>query len=223
MSEPRRGLLREAWLILLLAGVFGAALAAVQTGLGGRIEANKRAETLGQVPALVLGAELTREAVIEIGEEGIEVRPAGGEPRRLEVSERELGGHRVLEVRSGAAIAGWVLRGADQGYADQIELLIGLSPDGGTIRGLYVLSQKETPALGDGITTEAFRGRFVGRATDRPIEVTRSEREAAAPGGPVLALTAATISSRSVCDIVNRTVAEVKPHLLEADAAEGAG
>ena len=223
MSEPRRGLLREAWLILVLAGVFGAALASVQTGLGGRIEANKRAETLSQVPALVLGAEITRQAEIEIGDEVIEVRPAGGEPRHLRVSERELGGHQVLEVRSGDEIAGWVLRGADQGYADQIELLVGLSPDGGTIRGLYVLSQKETPALGDGITTEEFRGRFLGRATDRRLEVTRSEREAAAPGGPVLALTAATISSRSVCDIVNQTVADVKPHLRATGESRESG
>ena len=222
MSEPRRNPLREAWLILVLAGVFGAALASVQTGLGGRIEANKRAETLSQVPALVLGAELIRDAEVEIRDQRIEVRPASGEARLLRVSERQIAGRQVLEVRLGDEVAGWVLRGADQGYADEIELLIGLSPDGGTIRGLYVLSQKETPALGDGITTEEFRRRFVGRATDRRLEVTRSAGEAS-PDGPILALTAATISSRSVCDIVNQTVAEVKPYLRASGAPGAAG
>ena len=216
-------LLREAWLILLLAGTFGAALASVQSGLGGRIEANKRAQTLGQVPALVLG-KLARGAEIEVGGERIEVRPSQGEPVSLAVAERRIAGRQVLEVRRGdGELAGWVLRGADQGYADTIELLIGLSPDAEVIRGLYVLSQKETPALGDAITTEEFRGRFTGRRTDQQLEVTRSEREAAEPGGGILALTAATISSRSVCDIVNDTLAEVKPHLAPAAGEEAGG
>ena len=210
-------LLREAWLILLLAGAFGAALASVQTGLGDRIEANKRAQTLSQVPALVLGHEVAGEAEIRIGDERIEVLPSRGEPRSLTVTERRIADRQVLEVReAGGQLAGWVLRGADQGYADQIELLIGLSADGELIRGLYVLSQKETPALGDGITTEEFRDRFVGRRTDRRLEVVRSGRQATGPDGGILALTAATISSRSVCDIVNSAVAEVKPHLAAA-------
>ena len=55
MSRLRLTLLREAWLVLVLAAGFGAALAAVQTGLGERIEANKRAQTLGQVPSLIFG------------------------------------------------------------------------------------------------------------------------------------------------------------------------
>jgi electron transport complex protein RnfG len=222
VSGPRRKLLREAWLILALAGAFGAALASVETGLSGRIEANKRAQTLSQVPALVLGAELTRDAEIAIRDRRIEVRPAGGEAQILEVAEREIAGRPVLEVRrAGAGVAGWVLRGADQGYADRIELLIGLSADGELIRGLYVLSQKETPALGDGITTPEFRQRFAGRRTDRRLEVTRDEGRAAGPDGEILALTAATISSRSVCDIVNQTVAAVKPHLSVDGPVDG--
>ncbi|MCP4201700.1 MAG: FMN-binding protein [bacterium] len=220
MSTERLSVLREAWLILVLAAGFGAALAAVQTGLGERIEANKRAQTLSQVPALVLGSELTRDATIAIRDGRIEVRRAGGEAQILEVVERQIAGHLVLEVRrSTDELAGWVLWGADQGYADQIELLVGLSPDGAVIRGLYVLSQKETPALGDGITREEFRQRFVGRRTDRRLQVTRVAEEASATDGGILALTAATISSRSVCDIVNRTVAEVKPRLpIEEDS-----
>ena len=220
MSLLRLTLLREAWLVLVLAASFGAALAAIQTGLGGRIEANKRAQTLSQVPALVLGGELPADAVIEVSEDGIDVRSEAGGARRLEVLEREVAGHLVLEVRDAAGgLTGWVLRGADQGYADQIELLIGLSADGETIRGLYVLSQKETPALGDGITRAEFRDRFVGLPTDRRLEVARSEREAA-DGSRILALTAATVSSRSVCDIVNQTVAAVKPTLAGGQTEE---
>ena len=212
----RLRVLGEAWLILVLAAFFGAALAAVHAGLGDRIAENKRAETLRQVPALVLGSERIVDAGIEISGDQIEVTAAGTEPELLRIIERELAGHRVLEVRSSSdELAGWVAHGRDQGYADVIELLVGLSPDGASISGLFVLSQKETPALGDGITRPEFRRRFVGRSTDEPLIATRTEQS-----DGILAITAATISSRSVCDIVNQTVADIKPLLTSEAAAQ---
>lgn len=206
----RLRILTEAWLILVLAAVFGAALAAVHTSLSARIEANRRAETLRQVPALVLGAERTEDASIEIVGDRIDIETGAGEGSSLDIVERELGGHRVLEVRGDPdnELAGWVLHGRGQGYADIIELLVGLNPDGSVITGLFVLSQKETPALGDGITTADFRSRFVGKETDTPLSVNRT-----GDGDGILAITAATISSRSVCDIVNQTVSDVRPLL----------
>ena len=78
---------------------------------------------------------------------------------------------------------------------------------------MYVLSQKETPALGDGITKTPFRQRFVGAPTDRLLTVVKDAPAADADPSQVLALTAATISSQSVCDIVNRTVADVRSAL----------
>ncbi len=43
--------------------------------------------------------------------------------------------------------AGYVVRAAGRGYSSTIETLVGVSPDG-SIRGLKVLSQQETPGLG---------------------------------------------------------------------------
>ena len=105
MTVPRRGLLREAWLILALAGAFGGALASVQTGLGDRIEANKRAETLSQVPALVLGAEAARGAAIDIRDDRIEVRPAVGEPQTLALMKTE---YVYPELGDRASVSDWV-------------------------------------------------------------------------------------------------------------------
>ena len=45
----------QAWLILVLALIFGSALAAVQVNLSGVIAANKLNETLERVPELVFG------------------------------------------------------------------------------------------------------------------------------------------------------------------------
>ena len=209
-----KGLVRslgDAWLILVLATAFGAALASVHSGLAELIAANKRAETLRQVPGIVLGYAEVRGAEISVSGDRLAITNGSFE-RLLEVAESELAGHMVLEVTSGESgdLVGWVVQGSDQGYADTIELLIGLSPDAATLTGLYVLSQKETPALGDGITKQEFRDRFVGRATSVRLSAVPGSAEGA---GEILALTAATVSSRSVCDIVNDTVAEVGPLL----------
>ncbi len=217
MPNLRDSYLGQAWLVLLLAVAFGATLAGVHTGLNERIEANKRNETLSRIPELVLGSEIDAANPPLLREDRIDVELESGATLQLEIAEREIEGHQVFRVTDFAndAPLGWVVRGAGPGYADQIEILIGLRPDGSELTGLYVLSQKETPALGDGITRQSFRERFVGAPTATPIEVTKSETSAEESPSEILALTAATISSRSVCDIVNRTVADVQTGIEE--------
>lgn len=216
MRAARLRVLREAWLVLALATVFGGLLAGVHLGLSGRIAANKRAETLGQIPALVLGAEVGASTEVAVAGDVVTLRD-GDRVRDLGIAQRQVGDHTLWEVtdRASGERLGWVASGSGQGYADAIELLVGLDPEGLRLTGLYVLSQKETPALGDAITGEAFRRRFEGAAADRPLEVTRDATQATADASRVLAITAATISSRSVCEIVNRTVAEVRAALDE--------
>ena len=213
----RESFLGQAWLVLVLALVFGGTLAGVQVGLQDRIEANLRAETLSRIPSLVLGSEIDPEAEIVMTEDRLEVGLVDGSTLEMRVEEQERSGHQVFDVIAAESEErlGWVARGAGQGYADQIEILVGLRPDMAEITGLYVLSQKETPALGDGITKEPFRDRFEGIPTDRPLEVARDETAAAADTNRVLALTAATISTQSVCDIVNRTVADIRPEIAQ--------
>jgi len=215
MARIRDTYLGQAWLVLILSLVFGGTLAGVHVGLNDRIEANLRAETLSRIPELVLGDEVGSRPDVVLLEDGMEVQMADGSMLAMQVSEQEVGGHQVFEVLRGddRTRLGWVARGAGQGYADQIEILIGLRPDAQEITGLYVLSQKETPALGDAITGLPFRSRFVGVPADRAVEITKEERAAAADRSKILALTAATISSQSVCDIVNRTVADIRLEL----------
>ena len=60
-----------------------------------------------------------------------------------------------------------------------------------------------------------FRQHFVGIATDSPLTVGRDAEEAAQSPYAIQALTGATVSSRSVCKIVNDTVALVKAEIAE--------
>lgn len=189
-DEPRKeGYLRQAWLVIALALVYGAALAGVQTTLGPRIAANKRGETYGVIPQLVPGADVAKT------EEHF-VMGIDGQP------------HRVYKaVAPDGAHLGWVLGVHGQGFADRIDLLIGIDTDASVITGLYVLDQKETPGLGALITEEPFRSQFHALATDHRVMVVTSEPTAAYQ---IRAVTGATISSDSVAEIVNRAIQNLK-------------
>ncbi len=187
----------QAWLVLVLAIGFGAALAGVQVGLGPRIEQNKRAKTLRQIPSLVRG-DWQIESVAIDGQR-LQVALAGGQTQTLVVESVNFGEKAAMKIMQADQHIGWVVRASGQGYADVIELLVGLSPDASTLTGIAVLSQKETPALGDKITTADFRSQFTGAQADGSLSVVKD-------GGSIESITAATISSRSVCDIVNDAV-----------------
>ena len=103
--------------------------------------------------------------------------------------------------------AGWVVKAAGQGYAGSIELLLGLNPAGNIISGLFILEQVETPGLGNKITFPAWLNQFAGQRTAKPLEVVKGGETAP---GAIDAITGATISSKGVVGIVNRTVSETR-------------
>lgn len=83
------------------------------------------------------------------------------------------------------------------GFSGNISLMAGFKPDG-TIINITVLEQKETPGLGTKISDPDFKNQFMDK---NPVEF---ELKVKKDGGPVDAITAATISSRAFCDAVQR-------------------
>ncbi|MCJ7543741.1 MAG: FMN-binding protein [Phycisphaerae bacterium] len=191
MTQDRH-YIRQAWLVLVLCGVFGAALAGVHAGLSAKIADNKRDDTMNQIPRLVPGAVRGVEQVV--GETVI-----------------------YRAVDESGKLVGWVLPGMGQGFADIIELLVGLDAQGETITGMSVLAQKETPGLGDKITKEAWRAQFAGKPAGDPLSVTKA---ATAGRTEIAAISGATISSQSVTDIVNKTVADFRQKLASGAVKE---
>ena len=108
------------------------------------------------------------------------------------------------------AISGWVVKAQGQGYADKIEVLIGVDPNIQMITGLFILEQKETPGLGNKITLPVWREQFVGKKTSTPFVVVK---EKSTVPNTIDAVTGATISSRSVAGIVHQTVTDIKGRL----------
>jgi len=183
----------QAWLVLGLALLFGAALAGVEVGLAKKIDDNKLNETLREIPSLVPSA-------------------TGG--RLTDIDGRKI--YRATDAEG--AHVGWVVPAAGQGFADRIEVLIGLDAEAETITGLYVLAHKETPGVGDGITDPNFLKQFAGKSTIRPVAV-RKTGDLGANG--ILAISGATVSSMSVAAIVNVAVAELRDKLADPNDADG--
>lgn len=197
----------QAWLVILLAFFFGISLAGVQLTLSPKIEANKINETRQKVPELVLGAEGA--AALADSGQTLDI-----ESRLIDVKrngKKTL--YRVFEARDKGNSAGWVVKSKGQGYADKIELLIGFSPDMETISGIFILDQKETPGLGNKIADIKWRKQFIDKALDRSLAVVKTGAKAS---NEIDAITGATISSRSVCTIINNTVSDLKDPLSTA-------
>ncbi len=197
----------QAWLVLLLVLCFGSSLAGIQMYLGPVIEENKINETREKVPELVMGAEAAQK-LAEAGD-SLNITPQSvvvDKPGKKAI-------YNVYEAadKTGKRL-GWVVKTGGQGYADRIELLLGLDPEVKTVTGLFVLEQKETPGLGNKIVTDEWRGQFSGKSTAKALGVVKG---GGAGAEDINAITGATISSRAVSDIVNTAVADLKGTLAQ--------
>jgi Na+-translocating ferredoxin:NAD+ oxidoreductase subunit G len=84
-----------------------------------------------------------------------------------------------------------------KGFSGNINIMAGFKPDG-TIVNITVLEHRETPGLGTKMTEPAFKEQFNNKNPSQFILKVKKD------GGPVDAITAATISSRAFCDAVQR-------------------
>jgi electron transport complex protein RnfG len=111
--------------------------------------------------------------------------------------------------------AGYAFVGEGGGYQGIIKMMIGISPDLQRLKGIIILENLETPGLGAKIVTDEFRRQFEDLPVQKPIEYVQNK----APEEPnqIRAITGATISSRSVVNILNRTIADVKTKIAKEE------
>ena len=204
MTNFRNSNLAQAWLVLLLATVFGTALASIQIKLNPVIEANKIRETMEKIPNLILDPS----QATDIGTEDLVIQS-----RVIEVDKNGISKfYPIYDVHlKNGSLAGHVAKATGQGYADKIELLLGLDAGGNAITGLFILGQKETPGLGNRIVEKPWRDQFVNKSSDITLVVVKSK---SGQDNEIDGISGATISSRSVTNIVNTTVADIKPQLI---------
>lgn len=144
----------------------------------------------------------------------------------------------------------WAFICAFPGYSGDVEVMTGIKADG-TITGMYIIAQTETPGLGARCMEQAstdtlwdlpailsreteeetkpwFQEQFTGLDSFRKINIqkqgdwTPDKREALAATNSITAITGATITSRAVINAV-RKGADVIQKALEAGQDAGNG
>ncbi len=140
----------------------------------------------------------------------------------------------VGAARVGGEVAGYVAVGEKQGYASKIRVLIGCD-DGLAIKGIRIMSQAETPGLGER-TKEVKTDRTIWQAAGESVGLSEVGEPGAEPvpwfqaqfsgktlellvvvkdesEGGIVAITGATITSGAVTDAVREAVEKVRAHL----------
>jgi len=175
-----RNVVRLAGVLLTICVITSGLLALVDSATSARIEANAALEA----------ARLRAEALV-------------GPGRAVEFSvPNEVGSLVCYDGSVNGALVGTVFTvTTNRGYGGTIEILVGVDPRGEKITGVRITKHTETPGLGANIVQvrpgeaepwflKQFSGLTVGRVSLRR------------GGGPIDAVTAATISSRAVTDAV---------------------
>jgi electron transport complex protein RnfG len=103
-------------------------------------------------------------------------------------------------------LLGYAILCHGNGYQGEIRLMVGVKADLSKFTGMVILEQVETPGLGAKIAEAKFQKQFKDLAAKPPIEYVKGR----APVKPnqIQAITGATISSKAVVDIINKTVKE---------------
>ncbi len=193
-----------AWRLVSTLGAAGAvaglAIVLVFGWANPRIEAH-RAEVLRQAIHEVLRAPASYATLFVLEGELVSALPADVDSTELD---RVYVGYDAAGERVGFAIAGGL-----PGYQDVIRLIFGYDAEHSELLAMKVLENKETPGLGDKIEKDsAFVSGFEGVVP--PLEGVKTGR-GTGDESEVDMITGATISSRTVIEIINRRLESLGP------------
>jgi Na+-translocating ferredoxin:NAD+ oxidoreductase subunit G len=119
---------------------------------------------------------------------------------------------------AGGRRIGFAMIGGEAGFQDIISVMFGFDPVEGRILGMRILESKETPGLGDKIfKDEEFVSQF--RVAQVPMVPTKPGSGSGDPR-EVDTITGATISSRTVINIINNRVERMRPLLDQVGGAQ---
>ena len=97
------------------------------------------------------------------------------------------------------------------GFGGKIGVMVGFDIVQNKLTGIGILTHQETPGLGARITEDSFNGNFKDKALSAIFKVKKDD-------GIIDAVSGATISSRGVCEAVNKCLKiypQIKKKVLE--------
>jgi electron transport complex protein RnfG len=193
-----------AWRLISTLGVAGAVagllIVLVFQWAQPQILANQARETESAIAEVL--SEGTRFQTLFVSQGALtETLPAGVDSLTLD---KIWVGYDAAAERVGYAIV-W----GEPGFADVVRVIFGYDSQANQVLGMKVLENKETPGLGDKIVKDtAFVNGFRARAV--PLRGVKAG-EGAGAADEVDMITGATISSRTVIDIINHRLEQVQP------------
>ncbi len=125
------------------------------------------------------------------------VQPEGKSYEKISAGDFE--GYKVFGQNKDLIGYAFVYEG--NGFQGKIRIMIGIQPDLSKISSIEILEQSETPGLGTKVTEEPFKTKFKGLNSKGSIGWVK---EGASPkDNEIIAITGATISSKSVVAIID--------------------
>ena len=126
--------------------------------------------------------------------------PAGKDKKGRDVFQN------IFPAKEGGQLKALALAGAGKGFGGNIEVMVGLDPDG-KLTGIAVMRHAETPGIGSRVTEPAFTDQFKGKTVDDPTSVD--------------AVSGATFSTKGVFAAVQQAVDFYKANQKEILAQAG--
>lgn len=188
--------LKQSWLVLLCATVFGLLLAQIYSSWQPLIEANQRAKLQRGIRSILADAATIEADTLTIGQGA--------------TAEEAVIYHGLNDA---GATVGYVFKATGTGFQDKLELLVGVGPQLQTFKGIAILFAAETPGFGDAVRDSAiFKCQFVG-APAMDLYVVKTGDRNKTDDAEIVSITGATITSESVTNIINKRWQTVKPLL----------
>ena len=106
-------------------------------------------------------------------------------------------------IDKGGKLAGYGFLAEGQGYQGKIKIMAVADPSFKRLLGIEIIDSQETPGLGARINKHFFKDQFRGLNISVPIEYTKTKPK---KDNEIKAITGATISSKSVVNILNKTI-----------------
>ena len=182
--------IKQSWLVIVAALVFGLLVATIHGQLAERIAGNARAKLESELKIL-LGEESTIETVTDPADQSVLYYAGKGADGQL---------------------AGYAFEATGGGFADKITLLVAIDGEMGNLLGIAVLKTNETPGFGDKMKEPYFKGQFGGcpsPAAGNKLTVAKTG-EMSKVDREIIAITGATVTSEAVVKIVNDAVLEMR-------------
>ena len=189
--------IKQSWLLVVSAFIFGLLIAVTNAALLDRINANNASKITDKLQSLM------PEAKEFAKQEPITIKSQKGKDIDVE----------IYKAVSDGQCQGWAFNASGAGFADKIILIVVVDKSFEKMVGFSVLASNETPGFGDRITNSYYRDQFAGAPTDKLSLVKTGNPDQI--DSDIVSVSGATISSQAVVDIINNTMLQLKNKMLK--------